>query len=451
MGFIPPQIERHGLSGLYLTALLTAIAAVLAVTGAGSVLVFVVNAIVKHIAIRDQSICILDATLRIVPGFAVLFMFSACGVFLSLFFITVVGSLFGIIDLFLVALVLSMWRGNPHRWEYGRDDMFDIDSVYVFFIHTMATCLWPIHLFRLIGMPSWSPSFEALATSFINTYSHYIQTAYFTTLDYAFEPDPTCASPIILAWQKMFFCASANFMPTGCLCTTVFDSETIPLCDVLAGVFRVLFVGVLFFQAQYVGKMVDQGRTALFSTGAAETVMPLIEKMRSGVSIPGNHLDKEVLQGLDGALLGFALGGVFLSRFRYMALLLFDDGINRLQEWGYGGWIPWLLSYGVHGWVVFTDLRCYMLLARMVTRLAGATLVEFEGCLHCILEWLLMKYGVETEAAAALFAKGVDCVCCWYRALDSWLEWVWGISEGEYLVKVESFLFERISFIIPVA
>lgn len=181
MGFIPPQIERHGLSGLYLTALLTAIAAVLAVTGAGSVLVFVVNATVKHIAIRDQSICILDATLRIVPGFAVLFMFSACGVFLSLFFITVVGSLFGIIDLFLVALVLSMWRGNPHRWEYGRDDMFDIDSVYVFFIHTMATCLWPIHLFRLIGMPSWSPSFEALATSFINTYSHYIQTAYFTT------------------------------------------------------------------------------------------------------------------------------------------------------------------------------------------------------------------------------------------------------------------------------
>lgn len=249
MGFISSQIGSHGLLGLCLTILLFAIGIVIGVTGAGSVLVFTVNAIVKHIAIRDQSICILDATLRIVPGFVVLFIFSACGVFLSLFFITVVGSLFGFIDLLLVALVLSMWRGNPHRWEYGRDDMFDIHSVYVFFIHSMATCLWPTHLLRIIGMPSWSPSFEALATSFINTYSHYIQTAYFTTLDCAFKPDPACASPIILAWQKILFCASANFMPTGCLCTTAFDPRAIPLCAVLAGVFRVLFVGVLFFQA----------------------------------------------------------------------------------------------------------------------------------------------------------------------------------------------------------
>lgn len=175
--------------------------------------------------------------------------------------------------------------------------------------------------------------------------------------------------------------------------------------------------------------------------------MPLIEIMRRGVPIAGDHLGEQTLPKLDGALLGFALGGVFLSRFRYMALLLFDDGINRLQEWGYGGWIPWLLSYGVHGWVVFTDLRCYMLLARTATRLTGVTLVEFEYCLHLILDWLLVQYGVETGAAAALFGKGVDYLCCGYRALDSWLEWVWDKSEGEY-VKVESFLSERISFII---
>jgi hypothetical protein len=51
-------------------------------------------------------------------------------------------------------------------------------------------------------------------------------------------------------------------------------------------------------------------------------------------------------------LILLAVSGIFFSRFRCLALVLFDDGISRLRGWGYNGYVPWLLNYGVHAGVV---------------------------------------------------------------------------------------------------
>lgn len=186
---------------------------------------------------------------------------------------------------------------------------------------------------------------------------------------------------------------------------------------------------MLLLQAQYVGKMAYQGWTALSTTCTARKVMQRIEIIRRGLPAPIDRLSEEDKKRFDGTLLGLAVTGIFFSRFRYLALVLFDDGIKRLGEWGYDGWVPWLLSYGVHAWVVFTDLRCYLLLARMVTRLVGAMVQEFERALHSTVEWLVLIAKDEVSVEETKFKKSAERVCCWCRGLDSWLGWVLDIFE----------------------
>lgn len=114
-------------------AVLAAICGLIAATSASILLV--IHAILEEIdwsleqiTTQDQSIYILHGTLGTVAKLVVLLVFSgcgvllsSCGVFLSLFFTGVVGSVFGFIDLFLAAPVLIIWRVIPQRWEYRRD------------------------------------------------------------------------------------------------------------------------------------------------------------------------------------------------------------------------------------------------------------------------------------------------------------------------------------------
>lgn len=401
MGFLAPRIGRHGLFGLYLTILLASIGVVLGATGAGIVFVFVVNAVVKDIATRDQLICILHDALRIVPGFIVLFilsgcgvllsgcsvLLSGCGVFLSLFFTGVVGSLFGIIDLFLAAPILGIWRVIPQRWEYRRDQLFDIGAVYVFFIHAMATSLWPIHLFRLMGIPSWTRTFEALATSFNRNYS---ELAIFTI-------------PVIpdIVFESRF--GRVEFRE----------------------IYRALAIGGTVLQALYFGRVFSLFRTAasdLFTENKAtlsKQALLHIGPMRMGAVVVGDSLGEEYKNKLDAALLSLAVPGLSFSRFRYLALVQFDDGISRLRGWGYDGWALWLLSYGVHAWVVFTDRECYLLLARMATRLIGAMVQEVEFVLCSAMAWLLLREEEGASLPGPLLTRQAQWVRRWCRAVDS--------------------------------
>lgn len=185
MEAIRTTMRRHS---LYLLKL--SIAAAL-----GTLLVFI-SAVVKQSAVPDRPIGILHiaALLIFTVTWVVMVLF---GVLLSPFFIGVLGSLFGIIDFFLASPLMGIWKAIPGRWEHGQN-LLEIDDICVFFFHTMATCLWPLHLCRLINIPTWSHTFEALTTSFITNYTNFIHTAHFTVIVIAVEALPICASTITL-------------------------------------------------------------------------------------------------------------------------------------------------------------------------------------------------------------------------------------------------------------
>lgn len=252
----------------------------------------------------------------------------------------------------------------------------------------MATSLWPIHLFRLMGIPSWTGTFESLATSFTRTYSDLILTI-----------------PVVpnIAFESRF--GRVEFRE----------------------IYHALAIGGTVLQALYFGRVFSLFRTAasdLFTENKAtlsKKAMLHIGPMRMGAVVAGDSLGEEYKNKLDAALLSLAVPGLFFSRFRYLALVQFDDGISRLRGWVYDGWALWLLSYGVHAWVVFTDRECYLLLARMTKRLIGSMVQEVEFVLCSAMGWLLLREEEGASLPEPRLTRQAQWVRRWCRAVDSWL------------------------------
>ncbi|KAK0738083.1 hypothetical protein B0T18DRAFT_394438 [Schizothecium vesticola] len=78
------------------------------------------------------------------------------------------------------------------------------------------------------------------------------------------------------------------------------------------------------------------------------------------------------------------------------------------------------------------SLACYLLLARMATRLIGAMVQEVEYALSSMLEWFLLREEEGGSLREPLLTKQAEWTCCWCRALDSWLGSMSYKSEGGF-------------------
>ncbi|KAK1833395.1 hypothetical protein QBC39DRAFT_345967 [Podospora conica] len=326
----------------------------------------------------DQSVFELHPTVLFVFNFIAGTVVSAGIFLLSLFFITIVGFLFAAVDLLLATPFMAIWKVIPRRWKYTDHDVFAIPAVYVFFMRTMDTCLWPVYLFRLLST-SWSRKFEVLGTSLIGQRSSLL-TTYSNPLLAATD------TPATSAWLPKFY--------------------------------HSLILGSMLI---LVNNLRDQVLFAAATISYELTSQKLAEHSSMVNFGPGEKWSEEKADELDAGFLGMVGARVCESRFRYMSLVLFDDGISRVREWGYDGWMPWLLSFGVYMRVTYTDLRCYLLLAQMVTRLVGGMALEFARLLPNIF-WRNPEQMEGTDVVERNRLMIVaDKVCCWCRVLDSWL------------------------------